>query len=148
MATQPPSFPLDPAGMLRELVSQWEKGLNEVANRAMASDEFNRGMHGGLGASLTAQKSLNELLGRTVSSLNLPTRGEVAALGDRLQSIEERLIRMESLLDRAVGAAAGDRDGLAPPRPRRTRQPPAPQAAVEPPPSSSPKPRRNRTGQP
>lgn len=130
--------PLDPTAMWRDLVSQWEKGINEVANRAMTSEEFNRGMHGGLGVSLTAQKALGDALGRYLTALNLPTRNEITALGDRLQSIEERLIRIAAMLDEASGAqgssAVATGSSALAPTPRRTKRPPpkepAPQAAT------------------
>lgn len=117
--------PLDPTALWRDLVSQWEKGINEVANRAMASDEFNRGMHGGLGVSLTAQKALGDVLGRYLTALNLPTRHEITQLGERLQSIEERLIRIAAVLDQGAGPSGAGGPAAALPKPRRTRRPPA-----------------------
>ena len=62
------SSPLDPMAMWRDLVGQWEKGANEFANQAMASDPFKQGMHGGMNASLQAQKSLGELMALVIDS--------------------------------------------------------------------------------
>ena len=123
------SSPLDPMTMWRDLVAQWEKGSNEFANQAMASDPFRQGMHGGMNASLQAQNAVGELMARFLTLLKLPTRDDVQALGEQLQRIDEHLGRIARLLEagadptamaRATTAAAG----IA--KPRRTRQPPRP----------------------
>lgn len=123
--------PLDPVALWRDLVSQWERGVNDLANRAMASDEFNRSMHGGLGVSLTAQKAFGDALGRVLTSLNLPTRNEITALGDRLQSIEERLIQIAAALDQSAGGASASAPPALAPMPRRTKRP-APRQSAQP----------------
>ena len=85
------SSPFDPMKMWRDLVSQWEKGSNEFANQAMASDPFRQGMHGGMNASLAVQKALGEMMARYLSTLNLPRRDDLQAMGNQLQQIEVHL---------------------------------------------------------
>lgn len=117
--------PLDPMALWRDAVAQWEKGVNDVVGRSLGTSEFAQGMHGALGSSLSAQKGLADLMGRYLTALNLPSRGEVAALGERLSSIEARLIRMNTLLEHLVDPAAA---GLAPTtvaKVPRTRRPPS-----------------------
>ena len=119
------SSPLDPMAMWRDLVAQWEKGTNEFANQAMASDPFRQGMHGGMNASLQVQKAVGELMARFLTSLNLPSRDDVQALGDQLQRIDDHLGRIARLLEARGGAALPTAaSGVA--RPARTRQPPRP----------------------
>ncbi len=121
--------PLDPMAMWRELTAQWEKSTNEFANETMASDPFRQGMHGGMNASLTAQKALGDLMARYLTMLNLPTRADIQALGEQLQSIDDHLANisraMESGRTPAASAAAH-----VPPQPRRTRKPPQAEAAA------------------
>ena len=116
--------------MWRDLVGQWEKGANEFANQAMASDPFKQGMHGGMNASLQAQKSLGELMARFLTSLNLPTRDDIQSLGEQLQSIDNHLAGIARQLEVGGGKAApraAAAAGVA--KPRRTRQPPRPPGA-------------------
>ncbi len=123
-------FPsLDPMAMWRELTAQWEKSTNEFANETMASDPFRQGMHGGMNASLTAQKALGDLMARYLTLLNLPTRGDLQALGEQLHRIDDHLAGIRRALEGGAGPAARTARtadaATAPPRPRRTKQPPA-----------------------
>ncbi|NVM87392.1 hypothetical protein FHT32_001015 [Variovorax sp. SG517] len=125
--------PLDPMAMWRELTAQWEKSTNEFANETMASDPFRQGMHGGMNASLTAQKALGDLMARYLTMLNLPTRADLQALGEQLQRIDDHLARIARAVEGSGAAAAS-----AAPGPRRTRQPPSP------PPATATRPARTR----
>ena len=111
--------PLDPMAMWRELTAQWEKATNEFANETMASDPFRQGMHGGMNASLTAQKALGELMARYLTMLNLPTRADLQVLGEQLQRIDDHLARIARAVEGGPASSAA-----AAPGPRRTRQPP------------------------
>ncbi|RSZ41264.1 MULTISPECIES: hypothetical protein [unclassified Variovorax] len=125
--------PLDPMAMWRELTAQWEKSTNEFANEAMASDPFRQGMHGGMNASLTAQKALGDLMARYLTMLNLPTRADLQVLGEQLQRIDDHLARIARAVEESGAASAS-----AAPGPRHTRQPPSP------PPATAPQPARTR----
>jgi len=113
----------DPAAAFRDLVAQWEKGINELANRTMNSDEFSRAINKATTASTTMQQQLGELIGRYLASLNLPSRSEMVNIGERLQAIETSLHRISAQLDRA-SAANANTPGAGPPR---TKRPPAPE---------------------
>ena len=54
----------DPVAVWRELLSQWEKGFNELANQTMGSDEFSRSMNQATRVSLEMQRSMGELICR------------------------------------------------------------------------------------
>ncbi|WP_440532783.1 hypothetical protein [Variovorax sp. YR566] len=127
--------PLDPMAMWRELTAQWEKSTNEFANEAMASDPFRQGMHGGMNASLTAQKALGDLMARYLTLLNLPTRADLQVLGEQLQRIDDHLARIARAVEGGSGPAPTAQ--AAAPKPRRTRQPPSP------PPAATAKPARS-----
>ncbi|GER17579.1 hypothetical protein [Variovorax boronicumulans] len=120
-------FPsLDPMALWRELTAQWEKSTNEFANEAMASDPFRQGMHGGMNASLTAQKAVGDLMARYLTLLNLPTRADLQALGEQLHRIDDHLAGIRRALEGGARPAArtSDAAATAPARPRRTKQPP------------------------
>ncbi len=113
----------DPAAAWQDLVVQWEKNINALANRTMGSDEFSKSINRAMSLSAGMQSSLGEVMGRYLASLNLPSRAEMTSIGGRLQAIEERLDRIHALLQRLAGVAE---PGAAPasPRPPRTKRPP------------------------
>ena len=130
---------LDPMAMWRELMAQWEKGTNAFANETMSSDPFRQGMHGGMNASLTAQKALGELMARYLTLLNLPTRADIQALGEQLQRIDDHLANISRAMEGGRSPATRA-TAAAPVKPRRTKQPSgAPPAAASKTPAAPPK---------
>jgi hypothetical protein len=113
---EPPS--LDPFSLWRDMLGQWERGMNSVANKAMGSDEFSRAMHQITTLGLRMQQTMGETMGKSLQALNLPSRGDFTAIHERLARIEETLARLE---------AAGQGTAAPAPvaaKPARTRQPP------------------------
>jgi predicted RNA-binding protein with EMAP domain len=108
----------DPAAAFRELVSQWEKGINEFAGRTMNSDEFSQAMNKATIASTTMQQQLGELIGRYLMTLNLPSRSEMMNIGERLQAIETNLHRLSTQLEK-VGGGSANSPAAGPPRTKR-----------------------------
>jgi len=113
----------DPLALWREMLAQWEKSVNSLANQTMASDEFSSSMNGAMGLSLKMQETMRDAMAAYLGAMNLPSRTEVAALGERLAAIETRLDRVVALLERNA-AAAGPPPPPATPRPPRTKRPP------------------------
>ncbi len=54
----------------------------------MNSDEFTRAMNKATATSTSMQQQLGEVIGRYLTSLNLPSRSEMTNIGERLQAIE------------------------------------------------------------
>ena len=117
---EPLSF--DPFTLWRDLVSQMEKGANDFAATGMKSDEFASAMNQALSASVAGKALKQAMLGRYFEALNLPTRSDIEALSGRLQAVEDRLIGLQTTLDRLAGVQAPALAGAMPPR---TRKPPA-----------------------
>jgi Poly(R)-hydroxyalkanoic acid synthase subunit (PHA_synth_III_E) len=115
----------DPAAIWHELVAQWEKGFNAFANQAMGSEEFSGLMHKATSASLGMQQAFGAVMSRYLAALNLPSRNEMNAIGERLQAIEASLKRIEAQLARQRGGDLPSR--VTGPRPPRTRQPSRPE---------------------
>ena len=111
----------DPFTAWRDWLGQAERQLNSFFNNVMGSDQYARSMGQFNDFSMNMQKSMNETMGRYFSSLNLPTREDFAALGQRLASIEARLGTREGKPGDAAEAAAAAAPTM--PRPPRTRQP-------------------------
>lgn len=144
--TQPRSL-LDPFDLLRGLGARLEKGLEDVAGRSVKSDGFAQTMHKAMGASLSAKKLTNEIQNRLLAALNMPSRADILALGERLQMVEDRIIALAGTLDR-LDRLGGDRlplrTALPLPAPPRTRKPPAPPALAAAP-TMAPKPAARRS---
>jgi polyhydroxyalkanoic acid synthase PhaR subunit len=111
----------DPLALWRSMVSQWEKNVNDVANKNMGTEQFSGSMNSVMNASLQAQAALGDVMAKYLAALNLPSRADVLALGEQLGAIESRLATIAVLLEQ--------RDGAAEPAvktPKRTKRPPKP----------------------
>lgn len=118
----------DPTVIWRDLVAQWEKNVNELGHRVMGSDEFNRSMNQANSVSLALQQTMGDFVGRYLTTLNLPNRADITALGERLQTIERTINRLAGLIEQQAGASqAATADAV--PRPPRTKTPPVQPAA-------------------
>lgn len=114
----------DPAVIWQTMIGELEKGFNSFANQAMTSPEFSKMMNQAGGAAAGAQKQLGEMLEKYLVSMNLPSRGQMVGMAERLQSIESQLIEIKALLSQ-MSRDSGGADGHAgAARPPRTRQPP------------------------
>ena len=114
---------LDPLAHWRELVAQVEKGVNQFAGKAMASDGFAGGMNRLTWGPLVAKKLSTDLANGIAQRMNVPTRADMLALGERLQTIEDHLVEMRFLIGQLQGAPGGGNGAAV--QPRRTRKPPA-----------------------
>jgi hypothetical protein len=116
----------DPAEIWQTMIGEMEKGFNAFANQAMASPEFSRVMNQVGGVSAGVQKQLAELMEKYLTSMNLPSRAQMTSLGERLQTIENQLNEVTSMLRQIQQISGASDDGHPPaPRPPRTRQPPS-----------------------
>jgi hypothetical protein len=114
--------------MWRDLVSQWEQNVNALANQTMASDEFSSSSNQAMTMALKLQQATGSAMATYLATMNLPSRADVTALGERLQAIETYLSRIAASLEAtATPDASGrrrrkDRKATKPPR---TKQPPS-----------------------
>lgn len=115
---------LDPFGIWRAIGLQLEKGLVELGNRGVSSDGFAKVTHTVLGASLVARKLRLSLTQRVQELLNVPTRADIQALGERLQVIEEHLVGIAAAVDPPQPGKPRGRTALRLASPPRTRKPP------------------------
>jgi polyhydroxyalkanoic acid synthase PhaR subunit len=119
---------VDPLAMWRDWVANSERQWNSFLNNAMATDEFSQTMGRMMDVYLNVQKQMNEVMGRYLQLINVPTRNDVIAIGERLSQIEDRLVGIEDAIasaarGQAASAAAAPNTASAAPRPPRTRKP-------------------------
>ena len=123
MSTNETSAP-DFSEAWREWATQSERQWNEFFNQMMGTEEFSQSLGRNLDVFLHFQKTMNEAMGSFFTAMNVPTRTDVLALGDRMLAIENRLAALEAQLSAALAAApANGTNSRA--RPKRTRRPPA-----------------------
>jgi hypothetical protein len=106
----------------RDWVTQSENQLNKLLNDVMATEGYTRVLGGFTKVLVSMQKTTAESLERYFSALSLPTRSDVGDLGQRLSSIEERLGRLEEILERLAPKSASS-GAATTPRPPRTKKP-------------------------
>jgi hypothetical protein len=115
----------DPVAMWQKMVGEMEKGFNSFANQAMSSPEFSQAMNRAGGVAAGAQKQVGELMEKYLVTMNLPSREQVTALAERLQSIEAQIGEMKSMLSQ-MAASSGISQGFdGVPKPPRTKRPPS-----------------------
>jgi polyhydroxyalkanoic acid synthase PhaR subunit len=116
---------VDPFAAWRDWLDRTERQLNGFFNQVMGTEQYARFLGQFNDLSLNMQKSMGDAMGRYFASLNLPTREDLAALGQRLNEIEQRLAALERNNPPASLAGSGTVSAAAPPRPPRTRKPPS-----------------------
>jgi polyhydroxyalkanoic acid synthase PhaR subunit len=93
MAESTPRMP-NPADFLtawQQAATQSEQQWNEFFNQTMGTDAFASLMGRYLEGYLNLQKNLAQSVEKYLQAMNLPTRSDVTALGERLAAIESQL---------------------------------------------------------
>jgi polyhydroxyalkanoic acid synthase PhaR subunit len=116
---------IDPFAAWRDWLEQTERQLNSFFNQMMGTEQYARFLGQFNDISLNMQKSMGDAMSRYFASLNLPTRDDLTAVGQRLNAIEQRLAAIERS-NPSVGLAGGATAVVeTTPRPPRTRKPPS-----------------------
>ncbi|MBX9590795.1 MAG: hypothetical protein K2X43_15910 [Hyphomonadaceae bacterium] len=125
--------PFDPLALWRDMLAKWESSFNDAANQNMASPEFSRFMNQAMGMSVRMHQTMGELMGKYLTAMNMPSRADLVAISERLQSIEDQLARISAAVERGSAGAPAEAKPYA--RPPRTKRPHGlngpPPAAVE-----------------
>ena len=122
MSTNETSAP-DFSEAWRQWATQSERQWNEFFNQMMGTEEFSQSLGRNLDVFLHFQKTMNEAMGSFFTAMNVPTRTDVLALGDRMLAIENRLAALEAQLSAALANAPAGGAASKPARPKRTKRP-------------------------
>jgi hypothetical protein len=115
----------DPVALWRDMLDKMERQFNEAGNKVMGQEQFSAAVNKASVLPLAMQKSLNDAMAKYFATLNLPTRDDIIALGERLGHVERELHRLSAALAPPPVPAA--------PSPPRTRKPkPAAPADAQP----------------
>ncbi|MEQ8178087.1 MAG: hypothetical protein RIA10_07105 [Amphiplicatus sp.] len=111
----------DPADAMRGAISRLEERVDSLATTLMGTEEFAGAANLAANLQLRAQKGMGDHMARQLAFFNMPSREDIAALGERLISMDDRLVRIETMLARMAGPAA---HSSRPDRPPRTKKAP------------------------
>lgn len=123
--------PKDPAAMFQSLLTDWERTFNSTANSAMGTEHFGKLLKGAAGVGLKAREVATDASRKYLATMNLPSRDELAAIGERVALIERQIGLLHAKLD-LIAARLGAPLAEAPApvaRPPRTRRPEGPPPA-------------------
>lgn len=116
---------LDPIRLWREWFVKSEKAWSDTLTEMMGDENFSRGMGRYMHEALHTHRMFSESMAQYLANLNIPSRGDILDMSDRLAHIEETLnhIQVELRSQRAqlTKLAAGTPEAGARKRPARTR---------------------------
>jgi len=104
---------------ISETIAMLEKEFNSIATALMGTEEFSRTATVVSGLQMRLQKAMESHMARQLGRLNMPSKDDISALGERMMSIDDRLIRVEEMLERIAPA----KQEQASDRPPRTKKP-------------------------
>jgi polyhydroxyalkanoic acid synthase PhaR subunit len=113
----------DPSAVWRDWMTQSERQWNEFFNQMMGTEEFSQNMGRNLDVFLHFQKTMSEAMGPYLTAMNVPTRTDVLALGDRLLAMENRLAAIEAQLSTLQASLEQGAAAKPSAKPRRTKRP-------------------------
>jgi len=109
----------DPMKAWRDWFVKNEREWSEALTRVIKDDAVSSALGQELKAQLYQQQAFAKSMAGPMARMNLPTRDEVMALGERLGQLEDAVARVEALL-----VQAQSRGPTAAPKPPRTRKAP------------------------
>jgi len=86
----------------------------------MGTDEFARTANAASNVHLRLQKGMNSHMARQLALFNMPSREDIEALGERMMTMDDRLVRIEDML-RQMGTNQASAKTNRPPRTKKPR---------------------------
>src|SRR5579859_6340413 len=121
----PAPRPSDPFELWRQIYETNERAWNAVLERTVNNPAFAESSGKILETFLSAQKTVRDNMRSYLEQINLPTREDIARLGELIVLLEEKVDQLDDRLARIEGAvaqqAADPARSAHPARPARTR---------------------------
>jgi polyhydroxyalkanoic acid synthase PhaR subunit len=89
----------DPFETWRQLYDANERAWSSALEQAMGSDEFGEASGKMLETMLAAQKSVRDNMRTYLETMNVPTREDIARLGELVVGLEEKIDQLGDRLD-------------------------------------------------
>ena len=118
---------LNPIRLWREWFVKSEKAWSDSLSEMMGNEHFSQGLGRYIVEALHTHRMFSETMAQYLANLNVPSRGDILSMGDRLAQTESTLdqILVEMRQQRAEIARGAPQDATeaTSKRPARTRQP-------------------------
>ncbi|WP_299323985.1 hypothetical protein [Parasphingopyxis sp.] len=114
----------DPMDAMRTAMSDLEARFDEMSKAVFGTDAFARTTGAATELGAKVQKGVSDQMSKNLEFFNMPSRTDITAIGERLMTMDERLVRIEEALAKLVPDEPAAASG-----PPRTRKPPAKKAA-------------------
>ncbi len=119
---------MDPVRLWREWFVKSEKAWSDTLTEMMGDERFSKGMGRYMHEALHTHRMFSEAMAQYLANLNIPSRGDILDMNDRLAHIEDTLnqLQVEVRGQRAALSklAAGTPGAAERKKPARTRKPP------------------------
>ena len=119
------SRPNDPFELWRQIYETNERAWNAVLERTVNNPAFAESSGKILETFLSAQKTVRDNMRSYLEQINLPTREDIARLGELIVALEEKVDQLDDRLARIEHSLADKPTESSPPR---TRSAPKPKA--------------------
>ncbi|MFT4563151.1 MAG: hypothetical protein ACI9BW_002905 [Gammaproteobacteria bacterium] len=86
---------LDPVRLMREWYIKSEKMWSDSLTEMMGDERFSEGLGRNVNEALHSHRMFSESMGQFLSNINVPSRGDVLDMGDRLAHIEDTLNQIQ-----------------------------------------------------
>lgn len=96
--TSDPANP-DRAAFVCDMLGQWESIAQEFGSSLLKTGEFARAVNNATSAPAKARTLGSELVGQALAAAAMPSRADIARLTERLDTVDARLARIETLLE-------------------------------------------------
>ena len=114
---------MDPIRAWREWIQENEKRWSDTMTEIMGDDRFAKGMGRSFQEMLHTHKILTDSMAQYLGAINIPSRSDVLALGDRIGKLEDAVASLEVAIGKlGQGPFATPQRGSE--KPKRTRKPP------------------------
>ena len=101
----------DPYEMWRQLYDANERAWSSALEQAMGTPEFGESSGKMLEALLAAQKAARDGMRTYLETINVPTREDIARLGELVVGLEEKIDQIADRLDSIEKAVSGKSSG-------------------------------------
>src|SRR5438445_12057631 len=115
----------DPFELWRQIYETNERAWNAVLERTVNNPAFAESSGKILETFLSAQKTVRDNMRSYLEQINLPTREDIARLGELIVSLEEKVDQLDDRLARIESSLAAKPAPARPPRPRAAPTPKA-----------------------
>lgn len=115
---------IDPFRAWREWYQENEKRWSDTMTEVMGDDRFAKGMGRSFQEMLHTHKILTDSMAQYLGAMNMPSRSDVLALGERIGKLEDAVASLEVAIGKLRQAPFATSTNPVE-KPKRTRKPPA-----------------------